>query len=103
MFAADEKKKSKLDGIKCPISGKPVKEDKTVAYKKGKVYFCCGGCPSAFKKLLKPKKGDSGKGSIARGTKLAKANHQLVATGQAKQAKCPIAGRPTKAATAIAT
>jgi len=97
LFAADKKKKGKLDGIKCPISGNPVKEDKTVAYKKGKVYFCCGKCPTAFKKLLD----GTGKGAINRSTKLAKANHQLVATGQAKQVKCPIRGKKLNPDTGI--
>jgi YHS domain-containing protein len=76
--AADEKEKSKLDGIKCPVSDKAVAEDKTVDYKGGKVYFCCGGCPDAFNK-------DKSKYA-------AKANHQLVATKQAKQGKCPFTG-----------
>ena len=69
----------KLDGVKCPVSGKKVLADKTVDYKGGKVYFCCPGCPGAFAKST---------------TKFAaKANHQLVQTGQFKQAKCPLAGR----------
>ena len=48
------------------------------AYKGGKVYFCCENCPKAFAK-------DTAKYAT-------KANHQLAATGQAKQAKCPISG-----------
>jgi len=63
---------------KCVVSGAPAKEDKTVDYKGGKVYFCCGNCPKAFEK-------DVAKYAT-------KANHQLAATGQAKQAKCPISG-----------
>lgn len=63
---------------KCVVSGAPAKEDKTVKYKGGKVYFCCENCPKAFEKDVK---------------KFAtKANLQLVATGQAKQAKCPLSG-----------
>lgn len=65
---------------KCVVSGGPAKEDKTVAYKGGKVYFCCENCPKAFEK-------DVAKFAT-------KANHQLVATGQAKQAKCPLSGGP---------
>jgi YHS domain-containing protein len=76
-YAADEK--VKLDGIKCPVAGsKDAKEASSVAYKDGKVYFCCNNCPKAF---------DKDKAKFA-----TKANHQLVATGQAKQAKCPISG-----------
>jgi len=98
LFAAN-KKKSKLDGIKCPLSGRPVKEDKTVAYKKGKVYFCCGNCPATFTKMINtPVKGLKSKTKM---TKLAKANHQLIATGQAKQVKCPLAGRKVNPNTAI--
>src|SRR5258705_4947419 len=73
-----EDKEVKLDGIKCPVSGKAATKN-AVDYKDGKVYFCCENCPKAFSK-------DS--------TKFAtKANAQLVATGQAKQAKCPISGQ----------
>lgn len=69
----------KLDGVKCPLSGKKVLADKTADYKGGKVFFCCGGCPSAFAKST---------------SKFAtKANHQLVQTGQFKQTLCPFAGK----------
>ncbi len=70
----------KLDGVKCPVSGKKVLADKAVDYKGGKVYFCCAGCPTAFTKST-PKFA-------------AKANHQLVHTGQFKQTVCPFAGKP---------
>lgn len=63
---------------KCVVSGGAAKEDKTVDYKGGKVYFCCENCPKAFEKDVKKY--------------ATKANHQLVATGQAKQAKCPLSG-----------
>jgi len=72
LYAAD-----KLEGIKCPLSGKPVKEDKTVDYKGGKVYFCCENCPKAF---------DAAKHSV-------KANQQLVATKQYVQKACPLSGQ----------
>lgn len=71
-----EDKKDPLAAAKCPVSGKDVKADKTVDYKGGKVYFCCENCPKAF---------DAAKHG-------AKANHQLVVTGQAKQEKCPFTG-----------
>lgn len=73
--AAEEAKKFEQ---KCVVSGGPAKEDKTVAYKGGKVYFCCENCPKAFEK-------DVAKFAT-------KANLQLAATGQAKQAKCPLSG-----------
>ena len=76
-FAEDEKKKE--FNHKCPVSGEAAKEDKTADYKGAKVYFCCENCPKAFAK-------DTAKYAE-------KANAQLVATGQFKQIKCPIAGR----------
>ncbi|HLJ10804.1 MAG TPA: hypothetical protein VKU82_06425, partial [Planctomycetaceae bacterium] len=69
----------KLDGVKCIVNAKAdAKADKTRDYKGGKVYFCCDNCPKAFDK-------DEKKFST-------KANAQLVATGQAKQHKCPLSG-----------
>ena len=76
LTADDKKKVDPLKDVKCPVSGKAVVADKAVAYKGAKVYFCCAGCPSAFKK------------NTAKFA--AKANHQLVATGQAKEVKCPL-------------
>lgn len=77
LFAADVK----LKGVKCIMNAKrDAKADKAVAYKKGHVYFCCGGCPKAFSKA--PKK------------HAVKANHQLFLTGQYVQSKCPLTGRP---------
>lgn len=75
-YAADVK----LDGVKCIVNGKAAaKAEKSADYKGGKVYFCCDNCPKAFAK-------DEKKYST-------KANAQLVATGQAKQHKCPISGQ----------
>jgi YHS domain-containing protein len=82
LYAAD-----KLEGIKCPVSGKAVKEDKTVDYKGGKVYFCCENCPKAFEK-------DTAKYAV-------KANQQLVATGQYTQKACPLSGKELDTSTAI--
>lgn len=78
--AADEAKEE--FSAKCPVSGKPAKEDKSVDHLTKKVYFCCDGCPAAFKK-------DPAK--FATNTNL-----QLVATGQAKQVGCPFSGGPVK-------
>jgi ribosome-binding protein aMBF1 (putative translation factor) len=66
--------------LKCPLSGKPVDETKTVEFNGGTVAFCCGNCPKAFAK---------NKEKFA-----AKANLQLVQSGQLKQVKCPLTGRP---------
>jgi len=76
VMAADE---VKLDGIKCIVNPKAAaKADKSADYKDGKVYFCCDNCPKAFAK-------DEKKFATS-------ANTQLVATGQAKQHKCPLSG-----------
>lgn len=68
---------------KCPVAGKKLTVSNASAsadYKDATVYFCCGGCKAKFESDTK---------------KFAtKANKQLVATKQAKQVKCPIAGRP---------
>ena len=36
---------------KCPMSGKPVDNTHTVAYKGQTVGFCCGNCPASWAKL----------------------------------------------------
>jgi YHS domain-containing protein len=74
-YAADVK----LDGVKCIVAAKnAAKADKTRDYKGGKVFFCCDNCPKKFDEDTK---------AFA-----SKANAQLVQTGQAKQAKCPLTG-----------
>lgn len=88
LATAYAEEKVKLDGVKCIVAGtKAAKEDNAVAYKDGKVFFCCMNCPKAFA-------GDKAKFAT-------KANHQLVATGQAKQGKCPISGKDLDAGTEI--
>ena len=87
VMAEDKKEeKVKLEGIKCVVSGQKATEN-SVDYKGGKVFFCCENCPKAFSK-------DTAKFAT-------KANAQLVATGQAKQAKCPLSGGPLNPDTAI--
>ena len=80
-------KEVKLDGVTCPVSGKAVKAEHAVAYKGAKAYFCCPNCPKAFA-------GDTAKFA-------AKANHQLVLTGQFKLAQCPLKQKPLNTATKI--
>jgi len=78
----------KLEGVKCVVNAKaPAKATNAVDYKGGQVFFCCQNCPKAFEK-------DTAKFA-------ASANHQLVATGQAKQVKCPFTGGPINEETAI--
>lgn len=77
VFAAED---IKLDGVKCIVATKnDAKMDKTREYKGGKVFFCCDNCPKKFDADQKPF--------------ATRANHQLVATEQAKQHKCPITGK----------
>ena len=64
----------------CPVAGKPANPAQTVEYKGATISLCCGNCKAAFTK--NPAKF------------AAKANLQLVATGQAKQVSCPFAGKP---------
>jgi YHS domain-containing protein len=71
----------------CPISGEEI--DKTVSadFNGGKVCFCCADCKTKFEQ-------DSSKYAT-------KANLQLAASGQAKQAACPFSGGAIKASTAV--
>jgi YHS domain-containing protein len=82
-----EDKADPLAGVKCPVSGKKINPEAKVEYKEGHVYFCCEGCPAAFKE-------DTAKFAT-------KANHQLVATGQYTEKVCPITGNKLNAETAI--
>ena len=89
VLAEKADKKVSAKGAKCPISGKPAKDvdGSSVAYKGGKVFLCCAGCPTAFKK------------NTAKFA--AKANHQLVVTKQAKAVACVFSGRPLNPATKV--
>ena len=84
-----DSKKVNLTGMKWMVSGKPAKDvgGSSVAYKGGKVYLCCAGCPAAFKKNTE---------KFA-----AKANFQLFATKQAKAVKCVFSGRDLNAAQTV--
>ena len=67
--------------ITCVVSGDEInesdlKDHEHSTYKDGKVYFCCGGCKMDFDES--PKKF------------AAKANFQLVASGQYTQTACPV-------------
>lgn len=78
---------AQLKNAKCPVSGKAINPDASVAYKGGKVYFCCMNCPKVFEKNTKKFS--------------AKANHQLAVTGQAQEVKCPFTGKKLNPATKI--
>jgi len=83
--AADEKEK-KVEVV-CPVSGKAINKDHSLAYKEAKVYFCCPNCPKAFEK-------DPAKFAT-------NANLQLVQTEQAVEKKCPLTGRPLNKAQTV--
>ncbi|MEQ9407630.1 MAG: hypothetical protein RIK87_07870 [Fuerstiella sp.] len=82
---ADDKEEKVLT-VKCPVAGKEIKiaDAKTASYKDAEVYLCCNGCKGKLEK-------DPAKYST-------KANHQLILTKQAKQVKCPLAGKPVNPA-----
>jgi hypothetical protein len=84
VIAAEKKAEFKAT---CPVSGKAASESTCVEYKDAKVYLCCPGCEEPFKK-------DTAKFA-------AKANHQLVATKQAKLVKCPFSGGKLNPETAV--
>lgn len=66
-----------LSGIKCVVNGdQSASVDASIEYQGGRVYVCCKECVKQFEK-------DSKKFA-------ARANHQLVLTGQYRQSKCPI-------------
>ena len=83
---AAEEKEEKFSA-KCPVSGKDAVETATGEYRGVNVYFCCEGCPDAFK-------ADTKKYAAA-------ANAQLVQTKQATQTKCPLTGGKLNKDTAI--
>ena len=72
--------KAAAPALKCPVSGKAASADHVVDFNGGKVQFCCDKCPVAFQ-------ADTAKYA-------AKANLQLVQSGQLKQTACPITGKP---------
>lgn len=69
------------EGPTCPVSGRPAKDvaGSSVEHNGGTVLFCCARCPNAFKANTEKY--------------AAKANAQLVSTGQVEQGACPITGR----------
>ncbi len=83
LVAANTLRAADAPALKCPVSGQPTKADKTVDFNGGKVQFCCENCPKEFAKNTDKYK--------------AKANMQLVQSGQLKQTACPLTGKPAAA------
>ena len=77
---ATEKPELGQSGV-CPVMGGPIDNAVSVDYRGAKLYFCCPECIGKFK-------ADTAKYA-------AKANLQLVVTGQAQQTACPISGMKT--------
>lgn len=79
----ESKEEVNLKGIKCIMMPKrDVSAKQMVETKEGKVYLCCGRCKAGFETAYKK---DPSKFA-------AKANHQMVATGQYVQKGCPFSG-----------
>lgn len=77
--ATRAEKPSEMPAAVCPVSGQPIDKSVAVDYLGGKVYFCCKGCPPKFA-------ADTAKYA-------AKADEQMVITGQAHQVACPLSGK----------
>jgi len=78
--SAQAEGQEKAKKIRCPVMGETVDRSVWLEVKGAKVYFCCAECVDTFKK-------DPAKYA-------AKANLQLVFTGQFVQKGCPLTGRP---------
>lgn len=81
------KEEEKKVDLKCPVSGKAVTKKVSAAYKGADVYVCCKNCKKAVES-------DPSKFTT-------KINHQLVQTKQAKNVKCPFAGKKLNPATKL--
>ncbi|HMP80942.1 MAG TPA: hypothetical protein PKD54_15915 [Pirellulaceae bacterium] len=80
-FASGLVAQDQLEGVKCPVMEQAAaKAGKVVEYQGGKVFFCCDRCVAKFQ--AEPDKF------------AARANHQLVRTGQFNQVACPLSGNP---------
>ncbi|HXY33247.1 MAG TPA: hypothetical protein VEI07_03405 [Planctomycetaceae bacterium] len=73
--------------LKCPVSGHPASKQHVAEHNGGKVYFCCDKCAKAF--------------AAKTADFAAKANLQLVVSGQFKLVKCPLEGYTLNPVTAM--
>jgi YHS domain-containing protein len=71
-FAAD------APALKCPVSGHAASKQHVAEHNGGKVYFCCDKCAKAF--------------AVKTTEFAARANLQMVQSGQFKEVKCPLEG-----------
>jgi len=73
--------------LKCPVCGRGAGKEVIAEHNGGKVYFCCDKCAKAF---------------VAKSSEFAaKANLQLVQSGQFKLVKCPLEGYTLNPVTAM--
>ena len=77
----------KAPNLSCPVSGKAACSDASADFNGGKIKFCCEKCQKAFQD-------DNAKFA-------AKANLQLVQSGQLKQTACPMTGKPCDASKSV--
>lgn len=75
-----EDKSKDAPSLTCPVTGKPIDKSVLIDYHGGKLYFSSADSLKKFQ---------AGAEKYA-----AKANLQLVLTGQAKQTACPLMGKP---------
>ena len=74
-----DKPKAELKPL-CPVTGKPVDKSVSIDYHDGKVYFSNAEAAKKFQDNVEKY--------------AARANLQLVVTGQARQTACPLMGKP---------
>ncbi len=80
-------KTGQITQVACPLSGKPVNEEMTIAVGPAEVAFCCGGC--------------KGKASKASGDELAALLFGDISKGFTLQTECPVAGKPVNLAKSV--
>ena len=73
--------------LRCPVSGKEASKEHAVSYNGGQVCFCCDQCRKTF--------------AAKTNEFAAKANVQLVLSGQFKEVKCPLEGYTLNPITAM--
>jgi YHS domain-containing protein len=73
--------------LKCPVSGHAVSKEHLAEHNGGRVYFCCDMCAKTF--------------AAKTNEFAAKANLQLVQSGQFKLVKCPLEGYTLNPITAM--
>jgi YHS domain-containing protein len=84
--AGADKPKAELKPL-CPVSGKPIDKNVSIDYHNGKVYFSNAEAEKKFQDNVEKY--------------AARANLQLVVTGQAQQTACPLMSKPVVAGKSV--